>query len=113
MSMKEQQIAALEQQIKDAQASLELGKALTNLRQNPDFKKLMIDGYLKNEAIRLVHLKADPSMSSQANQAAVIRDIDAIGAIDQYFRAIAMMGARAEISIADAEQAILDIQEEE
>lgn len=113
MSTKEQQLAALEQQIKDAQGSLELGKALASLRHNADFKKLVIDGYLKNEAVRLVHLKSDPSMSSADNQAAVVRDIDAIGALAQFFRTVEMMGTRAESSIAEAEQAITEIHEEE
>lgn len=112
MTSKAQALAQCEQQIKDAQGSLELGKALASLRQNPDFKKLMIEGYLKNEAVRLVHLKADPNMSSVENQAAIVRDIDAIGAISQYFLTVEMMGRRAEASIADAEQAIVEINEE-
>lgn len=113
MTSNEQHIAQLEQQIKDAQGSLELGKALASLRQNPDFKKVMIEGYLKNEAIRLVHLKADPSMTSVADQASIVRDIDAIGSMSQYFRVLEMMGKRADSSISEAEAAIAEIQNEE
>lgn len=112
MTTKEQAIAQCEQQIKDAQSSMELGKCLASLSQNPDFKKVMIEGYLKNEAIRLVQLKADPSMASAENQAAIIRDIDSIGVIGQYFRTLEVLGIRAERSIADAEQAIAEINEE-
>lgn len=112
MTTNEQMIAQLEQQIKDAQGSLELGRALASLRHNPDFKKLMIEGYLKNEAVRLVQLKADPSMVSAIDQAAIVRDIDSIGAMGQYFRTVEMMGIRAESSIAGAEAAITEIQQE-
>jgi hypothetical protein len=112
MSNKDQLLAALQQQVKDAQGSLELGKALATLRHNPDFKKLIADGYLKNEAVRLVHLKADPSMASAENQSSVVRDIDAIGALAQYFRTVEMMGLRAESSIAEAEEAITEIEQE-
>ncbi len=112
MTTENQFLAQLEQQIKDAQASLELGKALARLRDNPDFKKLVVKGYLENEAVRLVHLKADPNMQSVQEQAGIDRDINAIGSLSQYFRAVEMMGSRAESSIAEAEAAREEIQQE-
>lgn len=101
----EQQIAEIDQQIKDARPQKELGEALERLRHNPDFKKLVIEGYLKNEAVRLVHLKADPNMAAGQHQAAIMRDIDSIGALASYFATIDMLGRRATASIEDAEKA--------
>lgn len=105
-------IAQLEHQIKDAQAAQELGKALARLRENPDFKKLIIKGYLENEAVRLVHLKADPCMQGATQQAGIDRDINAIGSMAQYFSVISIMGSRAESSIAEAEAALEEINQE-
>lgn len=100
----EQEIAALDQQIKDARPQLDLAAALERLRVNPDFKKLVVEGYLKNEAVRLVHLKADPNMSAPQHQAAIVRDIDSIGALAQFFATVDAVGRRAERAIAEAEQ---------
>lgn len=99
----EQEIAALDRDIKDARPQVELAKALENLRTNPDFKKLIIKGYLENEAVRLVHLKADPNMSAPNHQAAIVRDIDSIGCLAQFFATVDAVGRRAERVIADAE----------
>lgn len=112
MTTQDQYLNMLDQQIKDAQVTLEMGKALARLRDNPDFKKLVVKGYLENEAVRLVHLKADPSMQSVPDQAGIDRDINSIGSLAQYFRAVEMMGARAESSIAEAEAAREEIQQE-
>lgn len=109
----EQHLAALDRQIKSAQVNLELGKTLERLRQNQDFKKLVLQGYLTDEAVRLVHLKADPNLQSSEKQAAVVRDIDAIGAFKMYLETIAFLGRDAERSIADAEAQKQEIEEEE
>lgn len=72
---------------------------LTRLESNRDFKKLIADGYLKDEAVRLVHLKADPSMQTPDRQAAIDRDISGIGALLQYFRTVDFMAGQAIKSI--------------
>lgn len=68
---------------------MELGNALERLFNNRDFKNIVLKGYLEQEAVRLVHLKAAPAMDSPAKQAAVVRDIDAIGAFSGYLNEIA------------------------
>lgn len=82
------QIDALERNIKDAEDSIELGQSLDRLMLNKDFKIVVLNGYLKEEAIRLVHLKGEPSVQSAESQASIIRDIDSIAAFAQYLRKI-------------------------
>lgn len=81
----EQTLAQLDRDSKAIKPAIELGNALEKLRNNRDFNKLIVDGYLKDEAIRLVHLKADPNMQSPEVQASITRDIDAIGTLNQFF----------------------------
>jgi hypothetical protein len=113
MTTKEQHLAEIERQIKDSQEDLEMGKALQRLKMNPDFKRLILEGYLTEEAVRLVHLKANPSMAAPDKQVATIRDIDAIGSFYQFLHVVGFKGRQAETSIEQAEQARQEIQEED
>lgn len=81
----ESTLAQLDRDAKAIKPSIELGAALEKLRNDRDFNKLIVDGFMKEEAIRLVHLKADPNVQSPEQQAAIDRDISAIGVLAQYF----------------------------
>ena len=82
------QVQAIERNILRAKEIVEFDKALQRLEDNRDFQKVIQEGYLKAEAIRLVHLKADPSMQTPERQASVITQIDAIGNLAAYFRTV-------------------------
>lgn len=82
------QLADLDRDAKAAKLRIDAGNSLERLRSNRDFNKLIVEGYLKDEAIRLVHAKADPALQSASAQAAILRDIDAIGALEQFFTTI-------------------------
>lgn len=80
----EESVQAIEQSIKRAKAVIEFGKALERLRSNKDFKTVIMDGYFEKEAIRLVHLKAEPSMQKPESQQSIVSQIDAIGALHMF-----------------------------
>lgn len=82
--MSSETIEALDRNIKQSQATVELGAAVDRLRSNKDFKKIVVEGYFEKEAIRLVHLKADPAMQSAASQQSIVQQMDAIGAFSQF-----------------------------
>ena len=56
------EIQQLEHEIQTSKKSVELGNALERLFNNRDFKNIVLKGYLEQEAVRLVHLKASPEM---------------------------------------------------
>lgn len=45
-------------------AVISKGEALKRLQDNPDFKAVILDGFLKDEVLRVVSLKADPNFIS-------------------------------------------------
>lgn len=100
------EIQQLEHEIQQSKKTLELGNALERLFNNRDFKNIILKGYLEQEAVRLVHLKADPSMAHPDKQASVIRDIDAIGSFDGFLREIKRQADLARKSVASAEDAL-------
>lgn len=97
------QIAELDRSIADNTKLVELAKSLDRLESNRDFRKIVTDGYFAQEAIRLVHLKADPAMQTPDKQASVLRQIDAIGILSDYLRTIRLQGETARKGVEDAE----------
>jgi hypothetical protein len=83
--MSNETLQAIEQSIRAGKEVMEFGNSLARLRTNKDFKAVILTGYFEQEAIRLVHLKADPSMQSVDMQRSIISQMDAIGALSQYF----------------------------
>lgn len=99
----QEQIAELDRNIADNIKPAELHKALTRLQLNPDFKTIIVAGYFRDEAVRLVHLKADPAMQTPAGQASIIRQMDSIGNLSDYFNTVRKEGEMANKTITDAE----------
>jgi hypothetical protein len=109
---KQTTIQALESSIKRAKELVDCGSALERLRTNRDFKKIVVDGYFAEEAIRLVHLKADPAMQSEGSQASIIRQMDAIGSLSDYFRTVDMAANQARRSIQGDEETLEELHAE-
>jgi len=93
---------AVELSIAQAKLSIENREALQRLTGNIDFEKTILEGYFKEEASRLVLLKADPSMDAYQDQ--IDKQIIAIGQLRQYFRTIMALGSQAEKAMADDEE---------
>ena len=93
-------VQAIEKQIQHSKEVVELGKCLERLRSNRDFKKLIADDYLGQECIRLVFLKADVNMQTTERQASIVKQMDAIGNLTQYFQLVFTKASLAEKAIA-------------
>ena len=98
----------LEQNIKVGTEAVDFGKALDRLFINRDFKRVILDGYFKDESVRLVHLLSDPSMQSPEKQKAIHQQMTAIGELSQYFSVIRFHAKQGEKSVSECE----DLREE-
>ncbi|MBZ6397055.1 MULTISPECIES: hypothetical protein [Pantoea] len=78
-------IQKVELAIEHAKSGIAFGEALDRLLNNRDFQQVIEQGYLREEAIRLVHLKADPGMYTESDQADIDRQISAIGQFKNWF----------------------------
>lgn len=103
----------IEANIKQASTIVEFGTAIERLSINRDFKKVITEGYFEKEAVRLVHLKADVSMQSAAQQADIVKQLDAIGALSQFLNTKLQLSRLASRSIAADEEAREEILAEE
>lgn len=82
-------VQQIEENIRQAKEIVEFEKTLLRLMENKDFRKVIGDGYLRDEAVRLVHLRGDPAMQTPERQASVLRQIDSISHLSNWFRTVA------------------------
>ena len=102
--MTQDTLATIEQSIKQAKELVDVGAALTRLRSNRDFKRIILDGYFDKEAVRLVHLKGDANMQSAESQKSILSQMDAIGALASYFSTVNYKAGMAKKAIAFDEE---------
>jgi hypothetical protein len=86
--MNNQALQELDYSIQVHRDAIEVGLCLERLRLNRDFKRLIRDGFLSKEAVRLVHLKASPDTQSPEKQQAILTQLDSIGCLHQYFNRV-------------------------
>ncbi|AIZ94921.1 hypothetical protein [Pseudomonas phage Pa2] len=98
---------------KNAEKFVRLRDAMLRLHKNRDFQALILNDFLKDNAARLVLLKADKNMESPEMQARIIREIDAVGALHTYFQLIGVRGDEAEQAIKDCDSELERVREEE
>lgn len=110
--MNEQDIQDLEISNEQAQEMVDLGRAIERLRQNSDFKRVVLEGYFREEAVRLVHLKADPNMASAERQTMLERDIRGIGCFHQYLNNVLRQADMAQRAIEANEQTLEELRAE-
>jgi len=87
----------IERTVEGLKHEIELKEKLHRLLQNPDFKDLILEGYIKDEAVRSTKLLGDPAM--RANQRAfdsTIDELKAIGLFDSHLRTVEQKGMYAE-----------------
>lgn len=96
-------IQEIELHMDEAKSAIAKADALERLFSNPDFKEVIVDGYFEKEAIRLVHLKGDPSMQDETRQANLIKEMDGIGSLKGYISAVFRQAEMAQRSIEDDE----------
>lgn len=104
--MIDENIKMVEITIEELQEAVKLAEALIRLQDNPDFNLVVNKGYLQDDAIRLVHLRADPSQQTPEHQATIDKQIDGIGSLINYFRRILSMASTARDEIADHQETL-------
>jgi len=100
-----QQIQQVEIDIETAQEQIDLAEALERLHSSLDFKKVFVQGYFKDEASRIVLLKADAHFQGADEQKQANDIITSIGGLRQYFGKVFAMAEMAHRAIEDHKEA--------
>jgi len=108
--MSETQIQEIELDIEAAREFIERGEALDRLRENKDFKLIIMDGYFRDEAVRNVQLKSTYQFRDAESQELITKAIDGIGALHTFFQTVDFQASEAGQAIRASEEEIEDIE---
>jgi hypothetical protein len=91
---------------------LDMGEALIRLRTNPDFQKVILEGYCKEKALASVSLLGVPQISENGKRAGVMEDLVSISNLQYFFLTIDNFyeGAKNPV-LSDEEEAALESEE--
>lgn len=99
------EVEQIELSIEQAKDKVEKAEMLEILFKNPQFKKLMVDGYMKDYAVKMVNAKAGLAYQDATQQKYIDGQIAAIGGLNQYLQLLLQEGRVAKESIiADSEE---------
>ncbi|MBP93668.1 MAG: hypothetical protein CMC55_06075 [Flavobacteriaceae bacterium] len=83
---------------------IELAENITKLTKNSLFKKVILQGYFKDEAVRLVSLLSDANQQSPEVQALINNAMRGIGELQSWLNANIQMGIQLRKEKRDIEQ---------
>jgi len=92
----------IELTMESAKAKVDKAMAVERLRKNPDFINLITEGYLRDEAVRLVQSKSLEMNRLPQDQESINTDIMAIGSFINYLNTIVQHGEMAQGAIEQA-----------
>lgn len=72
---------------------VEMWAALERLRESPDFKKVILDGYLKDKAINGVSLLAQEAIVAGGHRSAVMESLIAISQLEDFLITVENLGS--------------------
>ena len=98
-------VQQIELELEEAKSRVADLEALERLQLNADFKRIFTQGYFKDEAARIVGLKADPNFVFAGKKQAKFLEILEYGvsALQQHFRLIRQKGESAREALDDME----------
>lgn len=106
------QIKEVEISIEEAKKSIELSKCLEKLKNNREFKKLILQDYFIDEAARAVAGKSNPQLQDEMSQREFDKLIIGIGNLQQYFNKVRFFGEQSQRSLEEHENTLVELNAE-
>jgi len=104
-------IIVLNETIEQCKKIEQEGKEAMELAEHPVFKKLVLEGYFKEEAARLAEMISSPVIDEKTRED-INRNLMGIGGFKRYLSMKVQMGQRAAQDRKSAEQALVEMYEE-
>ena len=104
-------LTELNRQLENAKAVAGQKEKIERLMRNRDFKELIVDGFMRDEAARLVGLSADPNLEAK-DQHDCLSMAQAGGHLKRYVNVMIQQGHTAEREIPNIEAALEEMRSE-
>ena len=95
-------------EIKEYNYYVGMRQALERLETNPDFQKVILDGYFKDKAVNGVSLLATTYIKRNGLRPDVMESLVAISQLQDYFISIKQLGAEAPEDIDDEDDTSIE-----
>lgn len=105
------EVEQLEKQREDFQQLIERANMVERLALNPDFKKLILEGFCRDDAATYVQISQDPNIGDR-EQADALRLAQASGHLKRFLQVTRQMGTRAAHTMEELDQAIVIARQE-
>ena len=102
------EVENLQQQLRDSRFLVERRDAILKLYQNSDYKKVILNGFCKEDCARFAQESQDPALNP-AQQADALNMAQASGHLRRYLSAIIQMGNHAEREIPQIEELLIEL----
>ena len=102
----------IEISIEAARGAVDRKNKMDRLIQDTDFDEVFTEGYMKEEAIRLVSLLSDDEWQTAEKQKSLVEDMRAISSIRQYILNVRALGRQMERQIAASEATLEELRTE-
>lgn len=106
------EIEEIELSIEDAKKIVTKGEMAEKLYTNPEFEALILEGFMKEEVLRMTSLMSDPNIPETFREC-VKRDLHGPATLRRYLQTLVQMGRAAQNEIEGHEETIDDIREEQ
>lgn len=110
--MSEVTVAELEAQQDGMRELVERRQMALRLAQHPDFKRLILDGFCRDEAARYAEQSTNPALSPE-NRADALGLAQAPGFLKRFLSVTVQMGAHAERTLGDIDEVLAEARSEE
>lgn len=105
-------VETIEVSIEECKTKVAMNDAVDRLWENKDFRTVVLDGYFRDYAVEMVTAKSNPGCQTEQIQAAIIRSIDGIGNLKQYFSKLDKEADMARQAILDSEIELEELRSE-
>lgn len=110
MTTRTEQLEAIRAQLKDAQETQAMLEVLDRLERNRDFKKVILEGFLKKHVLEQTSMIARPDAQHELVQQAIQRNLAGASALNGYMATLRQMGNAATNTIQQCQQAIVELE---
>lgn len=111
MRANQDDINQVELSIEEARRKMELANAALRLTENSDFKTIVMNGYTRDEAVRLVNTLNE--VGFEESQPHIKRMLESISDFNRYMRQIIREGNLAKVAILDHENTLDELRAED
>ena len=96
--------ADVELEVAENQYWVDMHEALTRLEANHDFKKVILDGYMREKTLATAAKLADPVMKQRGQRPDLMEELVAVSNLGYHFGMIHQLGATAKADMEDMDE---------